>query len=67
MASVSEMLKLVRRAEKAGLIVTRRGSGHYKVENPDTGEWFSMPFSPRKQGTIRRCHEQVNRMIDKRT
>jgi predicted RNA binding protein YcfA (HicA-like mRNA interferase family) len=40
------MMRLVRRLEQAGYVVTRTGSGHWKVQHPRGGEQVIMGFSP---------------------
>lgn len=47
MSSRREVSKLVRELEKDGFIVTRTGSGHWKITNPKHGGMVIMAFSPK--------------------
>jgi predicted RNA binding protein YcfA (HicA-like mRNA interferase family) len=44
------MGRLVRELESAGFLVTRTGSGHWKVQHPMGGESVIMAFSPKHTG-----------------
>jgi predicted RNA binding protein YcfA (HicA-like mRNA interferase family) len=41
---------LVRELRKAGFLVERTGSGHWRVRRPDGGGMVIMAFSPRSAG-----------------
>lgn len=44
-----ETARLVRELKKCGFIVTRTGSGHWKVQPPEGEGSVVMAFSPRNQ------------------
>ena len=46
----AEMMKLVKRLERAGHVVERTGSGHWKVWSKDRGDFAFLAFSPKSSG-----------------
>lgn len=46
MSGRAERMQLVRKLKRAGFIVDRTGSGHWRVQNPESGEFVIMAFSP---------------------
>jgi predicted RNA binding protein YcfA (HicA-like mRNA interferase family) len=41
-----EVKRLIRRCERAGLVVERSGGGHWKVRSPAGETLATIPFSP---------------------
>lgn len=46
MSGRAERMQLVRRLKKAGFVVERTGSGHWRVQHPGGGDVVVMAFSP---------------------
>jgi len=46
-AARAEVSKILRRAQRQGLVVERTGGGHWKVTSPESGQFCIAAFSPR--------------------
>jgi len=57
-----EIRQLLRAAKKAGLTVERRGSKHFLVTNPRTGETTTIAGSPGSPRAVRDYQQRVRKL-----
>lgn len=53
---------LVRLARKAGALVRRTGSGHYRIINPATGQAVTMSVSPSCHFSLQKQRRDLERI-----
>jgi len=61
-----EVARLVRELRRAGFVITRTGSGHWKCQSPAGGGMVIIAFSPRKAGLHRTMSQLRNLGYDPR-
>jgi len=57
-----EIRQLLRKAKKRGLLVERRGSAHFMVTNPKTGDTVTVAGSPGSSNAVRDYRKMVEKL-----
>lgn len=56
----ADMMKLLKKAQKAGCFVERAGSGHWKIVTPNGTTTFTS-FSPKNAGALRDVTKELKK------